>query len=170
MRDLDDRHSFFIQLAKQLHDFLALARVQIASWLIRQQQFGRGNDGAGYSDELLLAAGELPRIQIFFADNLKTIERVGHQSSPFALTIVPIREWNIEVLVDGKIVEQMILLENESDLLISQRGALFRFQMMQRGLIEKIFAGPSVIVHAENVQKRRFTRPRRSHHRNKIAC
>src|SRR6266550_1792592 len=64
----------------------------------------------------------------------------------------------------------MILLENESDLLISQRGALFRFQMMHRGLIEKIFAGPSVIVHAENVQKRRFTRPRRSHHRNKIAC
>src|SRR6266536_4686610 len=64
----------------------------------------------------------------------------------------------------------MILLENEPDLLISQRGALFRFQVMHRGLIEKILAGPSVIVHAENVQERRFARAGRAHHRNKIAC
>src|SRR5882724_4517876 len=169
VRDLHDCHPFFIQVAKQLHDFLALARVQIASWLIRQQQFGRGNDGAGYSDELLLAAGKLPRIQIFFADNLKTIERVGHECGAFALTIMPIRERNIEVLVNRQIVEQMILLENESDLLISQCGALFRFKMMHRRLIEKIFAGPSVIVNAENVQEGRLVGARRSHHRNKIA-
>src|SRR5881394_625158 len=143
--------------------------MQIASWLIRQQQSRRGYDGAGYSNELLLATGKLPRIQIFFADNLKTIERVGHERGAFALTIMPIRKWNIEVLVNRQIIEQMILLENESDLLISQRGALFRFQMMHRGFIEKIFAGPSVIVHAENVQESRLARARWSHHRNKIA-
>src|SRR5436190_19898501 len=107
MRDLNDRHSFFIQLPKQLHDFLALARVQIASWLIRQQQFGRGNDGTGYPDELLLAAGELPRIQIFFADNLKTIERVGHERGAFALTIMTIRKWNMELLGDRQIIEHI---------------------------------------------------------------
>src|SRR5207237_6831396 len=143
-----------IQLAKQLHECLAVARVQIAGWLIRQQQFGRGNDGTGYPDELLLAAGELTRIQIFCADNLKTIEGVGHERGAFAVTIMPIRKWNIEVLVNRQIIEQMILLENESDLLISQRGALFRFQMMHRGFIQKKFAGPSVIVNAENVQER----------------
>src|SRR5438034_6101535 len=64
----------------------------------------------------------------------------------------------------------MILLENESDVRISQRGALFRFEMMHCGLIEKIFAGPSVIVHAENVQESRLARARWSHHRNKIAA
>src|SRR5207302_2668881 len=131
---------------------------------VSKQKFGRGDNGAGYPDELLLTAGELPRIQIFFADDLKTVERVGHERSAFALTIMSIREWNIEVLVNGQIVQQMILLENESDLLVSQTGALFRFQMMHRGLIEKIFAGPPVIVHAENVQKRRFARARGAHH------
>src|SRR5882762_1337894 len=159
MRHLDDCHSLFIQSSKQLHDFFALAGMQISSWLIRQQQFGRGNDSAGYPDELLLAAGELPRIQILFADDLKTIERVRHQRSPFALTIMPIREWNIEVLVNRQIVEQMILLENESDLVISQSGPLFCLQKMHRGLIEKIFPRPSVIVHAENVQESPFARP-----------
>src|SRR5437660_9148116 len=82
---------------------------------------------------------------------------------------MPIREWNIEVLVNLQIAEQVILLENESDLLISQSGPLFCLQKMHRGLIEKVFAAPSVIVHAENVQEGRFARPRWAHHRNKIA-
>src|SRR5438067_11659277 len=129
--------------------------MQIASWLIRQQQSRRGYDGAGYSNELLLATRKLPRIQIFFADDLKTIERVGHEGGAFALTIMPIRKRNIEVLVNRQIVEQMILLKNESDLFVSQTGALLRFQMMHCGLIEKIFACASVIVHAENVQEGR---------------
>src|SRR5439155_8648330 len=133
MRHLDDCHSLFVQSSKQLHDFLALAGMQISSWLVRQQEFGRGNDSAGYPDKLLLATGELPRIQIFLADNLKTIERVRHQSSPFALTIMPIREWNIEVLVNRQIVEQMILLENQSDLVISQIGPVFCLQKIHRG-------------------------------------
>src|SRR5439155_20072401 len=108
-------------------------------------------------------------IVICISNNLKAIEGVGHERGAFALTIMPIRKWNIEVLVNRQIIEQMILLENGSDLLISQRGALFRFQMMHRGFIEKIFAGPSGIVHAENVQESRLARARWSHHRNKIA-
>ena len=37
MRDLDDCHSLFVQSSKQLHDFFALAGMQISSRLIRQQ-------------------------------------------------------------------------------------------------------------------------------------
>src|SRR5438128_10153572 len=37
MRHLDDCHSLFVQSSKQLHDFFALAGMQISSWLIRQQ-------------------------------------------------------------------------------------------------------------------------------------
>jgi hypothetical protein len=133
--------------------------MQVSRRFIREQEFGIGDDGAGYPDQLLLATGKLARIQIFLADNLKTVERVRHQCSQFALTIMPIRKWDIEVLVNRQIVEQMILLKNESDLLVSQSGALFRFQMMHRGLVEKVFAGPSVIMHPENMQEGRFARP-----------
>src|SRR5947208_1631356 len=63
----------------------------------------------------------------------------------------------------------MVLLKNKADLLIAQRRALFRLQMMDGRLVEKIFAIPTVIVHSENVEQRRFTGTRWSHHRNELA-
>jgi hypothetical protein len=46
----------------------------------------------------------------------------------------------------------MVLLKDEADLFVPQRGALFRLQMMHRGFIQKIFALPAVVMHPENVQ------------------
>ena len=143
--------------------------MQIARGLIRQQKFRSGDDGAGYADKLLLPTGKLPRVQIFFADDLKTVERVGHQGSSLALTITSIGERNIEVLVNSEIVEQMILLKDKSNLFVSQSCALFRLQMMHRRFVEKVFTRPAVIVHAENVQEGRLARARRAHYGDKIA-
>src|SRR5438552_17178904 len=63
----------------------------------------------------------------------------------------------------------MILLKYEADLLVSQRGTFFRFQMMHCGFAEEIFTAPGVIVHAQNMQQRRFACARRTHDRNKIS-
>src|SRR5437762_9476357 len=41
--------------------------------------------------------------------------------------------------------------------------------MMHRGVAEKIFASPTVIMHTENVQQRRFACTRRPHDRNEVA-
>ena len=99
--------------------------MQISRWLIGKQKFGLGDDGAGYANQLLLPAGKLARIQVLFADDLKTIERVAHQRGAFTLTIMPVGERNIEVLVNGQIVEQMILLEDEADLFVSKVARSF---------------------------------------------
>jgi hypothetical protein len=50
----------------------------------------------------------------------------------------------------------MVLLKYETDLLVAQRRALFRFQMMDRGVVQKIFATPAMIVHSEDMQECRF--------------
>ncbi len=63
----------------------------------------------------------------------------------------------------------MILLKNKPDLLVAKRGPLFRFQMMNRGLVEKIFAAPTVVVHSEDVKQRRFAGAGRPHYRNELA-
>ena len=52
---------------------------------------------------------------------------------------------------------------------VAQRGPLFCFQMVNGGLVEKIFSAPAVIVHSENVEQRRFARAGRPHHRNELA-
>src|SRR5437764_13176294 len=41
--------------------------------------------------------------------------------------------------------------------------------MMHRGSTQKIFTAPAVIVHAQNVQQRRFTCAGRTHYRDKVA-
>src|SRR5690349_2576858 len=143
--------------------------MQVSGWLIGQQKFRLGNNGAGYPDQLLLPPRKLARIQIFLADDLKTVERVRHQSGAFALTIMSIGKRNIEVFVNRQIVEQVILLKNEPDLLVPQSGALLRFQVMHCGLVEKIFARPAMIMHPENVQESRFARAGGAHYGNKIA-
>jgi len=52
----------------------------------------------------------------------------------------------------------MILLKHEADLLVPQRSAFLRFQVMHRSFTEKVFAAPAVVVHSENVQQRGFAR------------
>src|SRR5437660_3638452 len=62
----------------------------------------------------------------------------------------------------------MILLENETDLLIAQRSPLLSFQMVNGGVMEKIFSHPAVIMHSENVKQGGFPSAGRTHHRNKL--
>src|SRR6266566_2592142 len=140
MRDLNDGHAFIIELAKQLHDFFALTGVQVSRGFVSEQKLRFGDDRACNTYQLLLATGKLTRIQIFFADDLETVERVGHQSSALAFAVAPIGERDIEVLVNREVIEQVILLKHEADLLVSQRGAFLRLQMMNGGFAQEILA------------------------------
>src|SRR6266480_1287381 len=63
----------------------------------------------------------------------------------------------------------MILLKDETDLLVPQSGAFLRFQLMHCGFAEKIFTRPTVIVHAENMQQSRFACAGRAHNRDEVA-
>src|SRR5207249_7351067 len=108
VRDLNDGHAFVIELAKQLHDFFALTGVQVSRGFVSEQKLGLSNNRPRNTDELLLPAGKLTRIQIFFSDDLETVERVGHQSGALAFTIPAIRQRYIELLVYGDVIEQMI--------------------------------------------------------------
>src|SRR5439155_1621265 len=63
----------------------------------------------------------------------------------------------------------MILLKNETDLLVAQCRSLFWFQMMRCSSVEKVFTGPAVIVHSQNVQQRRFACAGRTHDRDEVA-
>src|SRR5437867_10283818 len=100
VRDLNDGHAVVIEFPKQLHDFFALARVQVSRRLVGEQQLRFGDDRTRNADQLLLSAGKLTRIQIFFADDLETVERVGHQRSALTFAVSAIGERDVEVLVN----------------------------------------------------------------------
>src|SRR5207249_781598 len=90
MRNLNDCRALFIQLLEEFHDLLSLRRVQIPSRLIREDEAGICNHGTGYSDELLLSAGKLIGIEIFFSHNLEAVKGVGNDRLAFTALDIPI--------------------------------------------------------------------------------
>ena len=97
------------------------------------------------------------------------VERVADDRIAPGLVHVPIGKRDVEVLVNGQIVEQMVVLENETDLLVPKRGAFLWLQGVNRDVVEEIFAAPGVIVHSEDVEQRRFARAGRPHDGNEVA-
>ena len=72
-----------IELLEQLHDLAALLGVQVACRLVGQNHLRAGDDGARHGDELLLAAGQLVRVEVLLADDLKPVQHVAHDAFAF---------------------------------------------------------------------------------------
>src|ERR1700693_3517639 len=75
----------------------------------------------------------------FFATILEPFQRVGDDRGAFGLADLSVGERDLEVLVNRQVVEQMILLEDETDIFVAERRTLLGFQMMDGGVLEKIF-------------------------------
>src|SRR5579859_8120392 len=169
VRHLDDRRSGFIELPEELHDFFCLIGMQIAGGFVRQDQLRLVDHRARHAYELLLSTGELIRIEIFLADDVEPVERVAHHTGALRLLDVFVGERQIQVLGDGEIVEQVIALEDESDVLLIQIRALLAVHLVH-GLAGKvILACPLIVEHAQDAHQRRLARPRRSHDGEKFA-
>src|SRR5207249_1901869 len=132
MGHLDDRRSALVQRPEQLHDFFALRRVEVTGRLVRKDDLGIRDDRARHADQLLLAARELIRVEIFLADDLKAIEDVADHALPILAADIPVRERDLEVLVDREVVEQVVALKYEPYVLLVQLRTLFRIEAMDR--------------------------------------
>ena len=115
---LNDRRATGIQGLEHLHDLFALARVKVAGRFVRQDQPRIRNHRPGDTDQLLLPAGKLAGIQVLLPDDVKTIKCVADNRITPRLVHVPIGKRNVQVLVDSKVIEQVVILKNESDLFV----------------------------------------------------
>ena len=76
VRDLDDGRPLGIQLPEQLHDLAALRRMQVAGRLVGEDELRLRDHRARDTDELLLPAGELARIEVLLRDDLEAVQRL----------------------------------------------------------------------------------------------
>src|SRR6266404_5330231 len=63
----------------------------------------------------------------------------------------------------------MVLLENKTDLLVAESGPFLGLQVMNRRFVKEIFTAPTMIVHSENVEQRRFSGAGRTHYGDELA-
>ena len=119
--------------------------------------------------QVAAAPGKLVGIEIFLRHDLEAIESVGDRALPLASRNVFIRKWQINVFLNGKIVEQVIALEDHSDIAFGQLAPLFAFHEVGGLLAEPVFAGPLVVEKRQHVQRGGLSRSGGSHHGDKFA-
>src|SRR5207249_10174700 len=124
--------------------------MQIPGGLISQQQARTSNNRAGHRDQLLEAAREPTGKDIPASNHADSIQHVGHQRLAFRLSDVTIGKWNIEILRHGQIVEQMELLEDESNVAFIEFTSLFGIEPMDGLVEEKILPLPGALIHPKD--------------------
>ena len=143
--------------------------MKIAGRLVGENDLRIRDDRARDAHELLLAAGELIGIEVFFSDDLESIQDVGHHALAILAADISVRERNLEVLVHRQVVEQVITLKHEADVLLVKFRTLLRIQPMHRLVHEVVLTRPRAVVHAEDVEERRLAGAGRPHDRDEFA-
>src|SRR2546423_653726 len=75
VRDHADRGAFSMQFAKQVHDGLAISRIQVSCRFVSQKDSRLAAQGASHSDALLLTSGELRWIMLHAMRHADLIQR-----------------------------------------------------------------------------------------------
>src|SRR5262245_23429263 len=163
MRDLDDGHPVVVEPLEQLHDLLPLAGMEISCRLVGEEHLRVPDHSPGDRDELLLAAGELVRVEVFLTDDLEPVEVITDNALAFRARHVAIGERDFEVLVDRQRVDQMVALEDEADVTLVQLVSVFELQLLDLHVQEAVLARPGAVEHAENAEQCRLPGARGAH-------
>src|SRR5207245_2523816 len=148
---------------------LPLARVVIPGRLVGEDQGRRVDQCTRHGDELLLAARELPREEIFLRNDSEPVRRVGNERVALTLLDVAVRQRDIEVLRHREVVEQVILLKHEPDVLLVERHAVLGLHLVHQVVQEAVLAGPVAVEHAEHGEQRGLPRPGGAHDGDELA-
>src|SRR5215475_14712042 len=126
--------------------------MQVPCRLIGQYEPWIRDHRASDGNELLLTAGKLIRIKVLLADDLKSVERVCDDRLSFAALDIPIGERNVQVFVNREVIQQMVLLEHETNVSLIQFHAISRFHLVNRVGQEVELSLPVTVEHSENRQ------------------
>ena len=143
--------------------------MEAAGRLIGENDPGLRDDGPRHGDLLLLPSRQLRRIEILLSDDLELVEDLGNPRLTLLARHVPVGQRDIEVLVNGQVVDQVKLLEHEADVRLVQRVALLDAHRVHGLVVEEILARVFGVEHAENRKQGGLSRPRRTHDRDEFA-
>src|SRR5690349_21520331 len=98
--DHADGRAVLVQLGEQLHDRLAVARVEVTGRLVGEQNGGLADHRAGDGDALLLTAGELRRVVLHAVRHADPLESLLHPLLALLRGHAAVGQRQLDVLVD----------------------------------------------------------------------
>ena len=82
----------------------------------------------------------------------RVAQRVRDDCLPFRPLHVSVGEGDLEILGDGEVVEQMVLLEDEADILFVECVALFELESVHGVIVLKVLTLPVGVEHADDAE------------------
>src|SRR5690606_6107537 len=151
-----DGRAFGVQLAEQIHDGRPVLRVEVACRLVGQQDRRRPANRTSHGHALLLTTRQLTGQVFGPMGHLDALERGQHAILPLAGRHAAIGQWQLDVLVDRQVADQVEALEDESDFAVAHPRALPHRQVLDLAAIELVAPAGGRIEQAENRQERRL--------------
>src|SRR5712664_2263307 len=166
VRDHADGRAVAVQIAQQLHDRLAVLRIEVSGRLVSHQNERIANQRARHGDTLLLTARELRRVVAQPVSHSDAFQRVLYLLLPFRSACAAIRQRQLDVLIHRQVPDQVERLENKSNLAVADSRAFADREIRHRLSVQRILAARRRIEKSKNREQCRFAAARRPRNRD----
>ena len=120
--DHDDGVAEGVNITEFFHDDVGGAGVEVAGGLVGEDEAGVGDEGAGDGNALLLTAAELPwHVVLTFLEMEMFKDVAGHEEAAIFVKS-GVDEGQSDIFDDGKVGDEIKILENEADLTGAEFG------------------------------------------------
>src|SRR5690606_16597737 len=128
--------------------------IEIAGWLVRQQNERLTRDGSGHGDPLLLPSRELARQVPRPVRHANALQGLPGPLAPLGDAHSAIGERQLDVLEDREIANQVEALEDEPDLAIADACALALREIGDRTSVQQVLTAGRRVEQAEEGEQR----------------
>ncbi len=169
MRHDDDGAPFTVELLKDAENFFTAMAVERAGRFVGKNDLRIVDERAGDGNALLLSAGKLARGMMRAFAHPESLQDHAGFLTPFFLFLACIYGGNFDIAHRIQLAQQMIALEDETEMLTPQLRQFIGFKFRCGAAGNQIFAFRRPVQAAENVHQRRFARTGRTDDRHHLA-
>ncbi len=150
-------HPNAVKLFEQSQNAFRQRIIQVPRWFIRQQYRRLVHHRTGDTDTLLFTAGELNREVFRLIQQPHFIQRRRHATADIVRARAGNNQWDRHIIENGAVHQQMVILENHTDLATQERH-LTVLQAADVVAAEEDFPGAWPFNPTDKLQQGTFTR------------
>jgi hypothetical protein len=113
-----------VQLAQQVHDGFAVLGVEVTGRLVGEQNRRLAGDGSCHGDTLLLTTGELGGQMLRSVRHANALQGGVGAFATLGRLHATVDQWQLHILEDGEVTNEIEALENEADFAVPDASAL----------------------------------------------
>ena len=167
----DGNPFFLVELLEDAQDFFTGRRIEVAGGFVREEQGRVVDQSSGDSHSLLLAARELRRFVVEMFPQTNSLQQLSGPLASFPVggVLHGIRERHHHIFESTGAGQQIEVLEDEANLLITQHGPPVSRQLHDILPVKPVIPGSGMIETPQDIHERRLARSGGAHQSNEVS-